>query len=213
MLFRSGTGDGAFLAELLRSGFTGVVGIEPSRAPIEAAKLIHLSGYSFFAPAPRAAALATMARAKALGVAVSIDPASAGFLREIGAEQFLAWTAGAQMIFPNGDEAEVLTGSSRDDEQLQRLASQYPIVVIKRGAAGAQMAAGETRWSLPAPAVEAIDTTGAGDAFVASFLASWLRGSDPEQCLAQAIAAGSLATRAPGGRPAPAGDTVVRVRT
>jgi SAM-dependent methyltransferase len=32
-----GTGDGAFLRELLRAGFTDVIGVEPSRAPIEAA--------------------------------------------------------------------------------------------------------------------------------------------------------------------------------
>lgn len=32
-----GTGEGAFLAELLKLGFAGVAGVEPSRAPIEAA--------------------------------------------------------------------------------------------------------------------------------------------------------------------------------
>ena len=175
------------------------------RAPIEAARLIHLSGYSFFAPKPRAAAIETMARARALGVAVSIDPASAGFVREVGAEQFLAWTAGARMIFPNGDEAETLTGAADEEEQLRRLAARYPIVVIKRGAAGAQMAARAARLTLPAPRRQAIDTTGAGDAFVAAFIASWLRGSDLRQCLANAIAAGSLATQQIGARPTPTG--------
>jgi SAM-dependent methyltransferase len=33
-----GTGDGAFLRELLAAGFSGVSGIEPSRAPIQAAE-------------------------------------------------------------------------------------------------------------------------------------------------------------------------------
>jgi SAM-dependent methyltransferase len=33
-----GTGDGAFLEELLKAGFTGVMGIEPSKAPRQAAK-------------------------------------------------------------------------------------------------------------------------------------------------------------------------------
>lgn len=33
-----GAGDGSFLEELLRAGFTDVAGIEPSRAPIEAAR-------------------------------------------------------------------------------------------------------------------------------------------------------------------------------
>jgi sugar/nucleoside kinase (ribokinase family) len=178
-----------------------------TRAPIETAALMHLSGYSFFAPKPRAAVAAAMARAKALGIPVSIDPASAGFLREVGAEQFVAWTAGAGLIFPNRDEAEALTGSGDEEEQLRRLAALYPIVVIKRGAKGAQMAEGEVRWSLPAASCQALDTTGAGDAFVAAFLAERLRGSLPEHCLAQAIAAGSLATQSPGGRPAPPGLT------
>jgi len=33
-----GTGEGAFLGELLARGFTGVVGVEPSKAPVKAAK-------------------------------------------------------------------------------------------------------------------------------------------------------------------------------
>jgi sugar/nucleoside kinase (ribokinase family) len=172
-----------------------------ARAPLEAARLIHLSGYSFFAPGPRAAAFATMARASALGIPISLDPASAGFLREAGRQRFLQWTVGARMIFPNADEAEVLTGSPQPAEQLDRLTALYPIVVIKRGAAGAEMAAGAARWTLPAPKLEAVDTTGAGDAFVAAFLAGWLRGERAEASLARAIEAGSLATRAPGGRP------------
>ena len=172
-----------------------------AKAPIENARLIHLSGYSLFAPSPRAAAITAMARARALDLPVSIDPASSGFLREVGPQQFLAWTAGATMIFPNGDEAGTLTGASDADEQLRQLAALFPIVVIKRGAGGAQMAAGEARWSMPAQACEVVDTTGAGDAFIAAFLARWLSGSSPEQGLAAAIAAGSLATLSPGARP------------
>jgi sugar/nucleoside kinase (ribokinase family) len=174
-----------------------------ARAPIEGAALIHLSGYSFFAQAPRAAVTAAMAKAKSLGAPVSIDPASAGFLREAGPQKFLEWTAGAHIVFPNADEAAALTGSTDAEAQLRLLAALYPMVVIKRGAAGAQLAVGDARWTLKAPPGEAIDTTGAGDAFVAAFLANWLRGSGPDLCLAGAIAAGSLATRSLGGRPTP----------
>jgi sugar/nucleoside kinase (ribokinase family) len=172
-----------------------------AKAPVDEARAIHLSGYSFFAPTPRAAAIATMARAKASGIPVSIDPASASFLQEVGPQQFLSWTAGANMIFPNEDEAAILTGAGDAAEQMRLLAALYPVVAIKRGANGAQLAVGQKRWSLPAQAFHAVDTTGAGDAFIASFLANWLRGSGPERCLAEAIAAGSLATRTEGGRP------------
>ena len=173
-----------------------------ARARIDAARLIHLSGYSFFAPGPREAVIATMARAARRNIPVSIDPASVSFLREAGAAHFLAWTAGAEMIFPNADEAEALTGASSEDEQLRRLAALYPIAVVKRGAQGAQMAAGERRWRVAAQVVEAIDATGAGDAFVGAFLACRLRGGELQRCLEEAVAAGSLATRTLGGRPA-----------
>ena len=54
-------------------------------ALIAGAALIHLSGYSFFAPSPRAAVLDVMRRAGA--TPVSVDPASAEFLREVGPQE------------------------------------------------------------------------------------------------------------------------------
>ena len=82
-----------------------------------------------------------------------------------------------------------------------RLAARYPLVVIKRGAAGAEAAAGEKRWRVNAPKIEAIDTTGAGDAFVAAFLATRLSGADIQPALERAAAAGAAASAIIGGRP------------
>ena len=110
-------------------------------ALIEGAALIHLSGYSFFAPSPRAAVLDVMRRAG--DKPISVDPASAEFLREVGADNFLAWTQGAAILFPNEEEAAILAGSDDPETQCARLAAHYPLVVVKRGAAGAEAAAGE----------------------------------------------------------------------
>src|SRR3984957_3095844 len=129
------------------------------------ASRISLSGYSFFAPSPRAAVLDVMRRAK--DKPISVDPASAEFLREVGADNFLAWTRGAAILFPNEEEAAVLAGSTDPETQCARLARPYPLVGIKRGAAGAGAAEGARRWRIKPPTVEAVDTTGAGDAFVA----------------------------------------------
>jgi sugar/nucleoside kinase (ribokinase family) len=166
---------------------------------IAGAELIHLSGYSFFAPSPRAAVLDVMRRAGA--TPVSVDPASAEFLREVGPEAFLAWSKGAAILFPNEDEAAVLTGAGDPETQCARLAALYPLVVLKRGASGAVAAAGAARWRVAAPAIEVVDTTGAGDAFVAAFLAARLQGAEIEVALKRAVAAGSTATRFVGGRP------------
>jgi sugar/nucleoside kinase (ribokinase family) len=168
-------------------------------ALIAGAGLIHLSGYSFFAPSPRAAVLDVMGRAGAKPV--SLDPASAEFLREVGAENFLHWTRGAAILFPNAEEAAILAGSDDPETQCARLAALYPLVVVKRGAAGCEAAAGARRWRAEARQVEAIDTTGAGDAFVAAFLAARLSGADIQPALERAAAAGAQAATRVGGRP------------
>jgi sugar/nucleoside kinase (ribokinase family) len=168
-------------------------------ALIEGAALIHLSGYSFFASSPRAAVLDVMRRAA--GKPISIDPASAEFLREVGPDNFLAWTRGAAILFPNEEEAAILAGSVDPETQCARLAARYPLVVVKRGAAGAEAAAGEKRWRVNAPKTEAIDTTGAGDAFVAAFLSHRLSGADIQPALERAAAAGAAASESVGGRP------------
>ena len=57
------------------------------------------------------------------------------------------------------------------------------------------------RWRVAAPKVEAIDTIGAGDAFVAAFLASRLEGADVQMALERAVEAGAVASTRVGGRP------------
>lgn len=176
--------------------------LEPRDIPdalIEDAALIHLSGYSFFAPSPRAAVLEVMRRAG--DKPVSVDPASAEFLREVGADTFLAWTQGAAILFPNEEEAAVLAGSTDPETQCALLAAHYPLVVVKRGPAGAEAAAGARRWRAEAPKIEAVDTTGAGDAFVAAFLAARLSDADIPTALGHAAAAGANASTIVGGRP------------
>src|SRR3984885_1213530 len=99
---------------------------------IEGAALIHLSGYSFFAPSPRAAVLDVMRRAG--DKAMSVDPASAEFLREVGADTFLAWTRGAAILFPNEEEAAVLAGSTDPETQRARLGCPAQTFGLRSGA-------------------------------------------------------------------------------
>ena len=111
-------------------------------ALVDGAAMIHLSGYSFFVPGPREAVMGLIARAA--GRPVGVDPASAEFLREVGPENFLAWTRGATMLFPNAEEAAVLAGTDDPQAQGAQLAAHYPLVVVKRGAAGCEAFARST---------------------------------------------------------------------
>ena len=154
-------------------------------ALIDGAAQVHLSGYSFFAPSPRAAAIDVMRRAGKRPV--SVDPASSAFLREVGPQAFLDWTRGAALLIPNADEAEALIGSADPETQCARLAALYPLVVIKRGPSGCIAAEGAQRWRVEAPVVQAIDATGAGDAFAAAFLAARLEGAEIETALERAV--------------------------
>jgi sugar/nucleoside kinase (ribokinase family) len=168
-------------------------------AALVRADWLHLSGYSFQHPRSRAAVRDLLRRASE--IPVSVDPGSAAPLRAMGPENFLAWTAGAAVLLPNSDEAAALTGTDDPEGQRQRLRGQYPLVVIKRGAAGAEAFTESARWTAAPPAVSALDTTGAGDAFAAAFVAGRLRGESVEACLARAVAAGAAATGFVGGRP------------
>jgi ribokinase len=71
-----------------------------------------------------------------------------------------------------------------------------PHLVITRGARGASYLGDDERFDVPAPAVEAVDTAGAGDVFAGVLAACWLDGH--EHALRRACAAGALATLVPG---------------
>jgi len=164
--------------------------------------LLHISGYALFEPGPRAAVLDFAAKARRLGIQVTVDPASAGFLRTIGADAFIAWTEGMHICFPNADEAEVLTGSADPEAQLAALAARYDLVVLKRGSEGAVAGNGSgERWRARARPTDMVDTIGAGDAFFAGFASSYFRGMPVQTCLEDGVAAGTLACGLFGGRP------------
>jgi sugar/nucleoside kinase (ribokinase family) len=160
------------------------------------------SGYSYFSPGPRTAVMALMQDARNRKIPTAVDTASVGFLREVGASAFLKWTAGVDTIFANFDEAQELTGSVDLNLQMQTLGRSYPRVVIKRGAKGAAVGGRNgVTLALPAPRSDVIDTTGAGDAFAAAFVATELRGGKIDDCLKAGIEAGATAVTLVGGQP------------
>lgn len=168
---------------------------------LDGAAHLHVSGYSLFLDGPRAAVRAFMAAAWRRSLTVSLDAASAGFIAECGAAAFLSWSRGC-LLFANSDEAMALTGSPDPRMQLARLTTDHRLVVVKRGALGAcAMAQDEPMVEAPAPAAEVVDTTGAGDAFLAGFLLAWRSGRTLADCLAAGTALGAEATRQLGGRP------------
>ncbi|MGW4159040.1 carbohydrate kinase family protein [Streptomyces sp. NPDC004788] len=164
---------------------------------------VHLSGYLFFAAESRETAGRVLRDARAAGVPVSVDPASAGFLKELGAESFLAAVDGSECLLPNADEARLLTGRTDPADAAVVLSRRFPLVAVTLGAEGAVVAAnGLVIARVPAPPARPVDSTGAGDAFTGAFLAARLAGADLAEAAASGCRAGALAVSGVGGRPA-----------
>ena len=101
---------------------------------------------------------------------------------------------------PNAAEARAIAGCDDLDEAGSRLAGHFPVVVVKDGGNGARLFQRGNAFPLPAPeGGPVLDTTGAGDAFNAGFLAAWLAGRPSQQALAEGIACGTLSVRSVGG--------------
>jgi len=157
---------------------------------------LHLSGYTLLNAGSREAGLTALGLAAAHGLTVSVDPSSAALLEEVGTARFLGWTRGVDVLLANRDEAAVLSGAADPRGAAAALGDVYREVVVKLGPDGALWQQGFIVASAPAErGVEVVDTTGAGDAFAAGFLGSWLLHPEPESALA---AGNRLAGRAVG---------------
>ncbi|GAA1605921.1 carbohydrate kinase family protein [Actinoplanes couchii] len=168
-----------------------------------AAGHLHLSGYPLLHAGSRPAGLAALSAAAGRGITVSVDAASAAPLRSVGAQTFLAWVRGIDLLLCNADEADVLAGPGRPEEQATRLTAHVRNVVVKQGAGGAVWAGPDGVFPVTADPVPVIDPTGAGDAFAAGLLRSWCSGASPEAALKSGGILGAQAVSHFGARPAP----------
>lgn len=162
--------------------------------------VLHLTGHPLLQSTDGGAAFtALIARAKAAGLVVSLDPGSAGFLADFGAERFLSAVAGVDVLLPSLDEAKLLTGL--DDPLTIVEALPFDTVVMKLGRDGAIVRAGAITEVVQSAAAEIVDPTGAGDAFAAGFLAVWATGGDAVTATRAAVEVGARAVATKGGRP------------
>ena len=163
---------------------------------------LHLSGYLFSGGTRRETAFEALRRARRARMTVSVDPSSTTLLAELGPARFLEWTRAADLLFPNREEGALLAGTKHTDGALDALLGHYPAVVLKLGPEGAAYAAGDVRARAPAaPTARVVDTTGAGDALCAGFLAAWLAGAPPDAALRKGAGLAARAVERLGGRP------------
>ncbi|MEV0145910.1 MULTISPECIES: sugar kinase [unclassified Nonomuraea] len=165
---------------------------------------LHLSGYTLINEGSRDAGLAALDMAHHSGMSISVDCASSAPLERTGAEPFLEWTSGAKLLFANTEQAKVLTGRDDPEAAAKVLTAWFPEVVIKMNDEGALWFGNGRPDPVHAaadPVDRIIDGTGAGDAFSAGFLPSWLEGKPPAESLAAGCRLAAKAITYLGARP------------
>ena len=163
---------------------------------------IFLSGYSLFNSQSSQGVVEIINSIKQLKIPIFFDIASVGTISAFGKERALALINGFAGLFMNESEAEYLTGTNDHEEQFQILKNRAPLIVIKGGAKGAVAKFdGQDAIARPAIDTEVIDTTGAGDAFAAGFLASWLTSKDLEAAISSALDVAAQCVATIGARP------------
>jgi len=92
---------------------------------------------------------------------------------------------------------------STAEEQVRIIARQFNIntIVVTMGASGALLYMNDHFYMHPGFRVKVADTIGSGDAFLAGFLSSLIKGRTPEECLTIANATGALVASRSGGCP------------
>jgi sugar/nucleoside kinase (ribokinase family) len=106
-----------------------------------------------------------------------------------------AGLAAARALLVNRVEARLLTGEADPSDAALALAETVRTAVVTCGAEGAVAAAGGALTTAAAPAVHAIDTTGAGDVFVAAYVWGDLEGLPLEERLRRAAVVAALSVR------------------
>jgi ribokinase len=104
----------------------------------------------------------------------------------------------ADPLIVNAGEAAAIAGSDATDPATLAAAAHLlgvRSIVITLGGRGACWSTPDWTIARPAPAVEVVDTTGAGGVFAGTLAAQLSRGADPEAALAAAVDAGAAAVQ------------------
>ncbi|HEV8309160.1 MAG TPA: PfkB family carbohydrate kinase [Methylomirabilota bacterium] len=199
-------GDRDFLFHGTRPAHLGLRLTSAMRERIRHARVFHFGSISLIADPSRRATLTALREARAAGVFCSYDP---NLRRDLWPDARTARRRLREVVDAtdcvkvNAEELRFMTGETDLDRGLRALTRMGPsLVVATLGPAGCAYAGRAGEGQVPGFPAKAIDTTGAGDAFVAAMLVGLLEDSDgrplavPDRSALEAILAFANATAA-----------------
>lgn len=174
---------------------------------IDEARIFHYGTITMIHEPSRSATLAAVRHARERGLTISYDPNLRMSLWESpGAARAGMWNGleFAHIVKVSDEELEFMTGGS---DPAALWSHDLRLIIVTHGEAGASLYTRKTAVHAPGFSVTAVDTTGAGDGFVAGILTQMIDHGDAfEQHLEEAArfanAVGALATTRKGAIPA-----------
>ena len=127
--------------------------------------------------------------ARDAGLTISVD---CSWDDDLDLSQAAALLPLVDVFMPNRMEMDMLRTRDLDEHVA-------PLTVVKDGANGATATSADECVHVPTKPLDAIDTTGAGDAFNAGFLSAWLDQAPLRVCIARGHTQGARAIRKTGG--------------
>jgi ribokinase len=173
--------------------------------------LLHVSAYALYREPSASAVRRAVELARAERALLSVDLASAADVRAFGAERLAAELAALRPDLLFATEAEMAAlgeagtggggagsaGSAAGAASAASVSGVAAVPVVKLGPRGCRVLGRR----VPAPAVEVVDGTGAGDAFAAAFCVAYLDGATPLEAAGRAVLVAARAVAKLGARP------------
>ena len=160
-------------------------------------RILHIAGHNLMSKFDGADAATILQAARQRGVATSLDTAWDSTGRWFSLIE--PCLPHIDYFVPSFEEASRIAGRS-DPAEVARFFLDYgmKLVALKMGDQGCYVTDGHEAVRLPAYPVTPVDTTGAGDAFAAGFLAGIIQGWDLERTARFANAVGAMCVTAIG---------------
>lgn len=162
-------------------------------------KVFYISGYTLFNKKTRTLALHLMKLARAAGIVVVLDPASAAPLTSLDSKSLRSWLQHTDVLLPNSDEYIAIQRNLEiSHSELNKIC---PTIIIKHGVDGAEILEKGLSTRFTGQKVQLTDSVGAGDSFAGTLIANLANTQEIHKSVKLAIQASAFSVTLRGAQP------------